>query len=106
MIEAVLAHYGLELNRDHGEFAVNAFCHEDRHKSASVNMDKGLYSCFTCSWGGDGYTIIQRMEGITFGEAVKFAEKLGANVTPNTKEDRQWGKPRGKRKTYIPSWKR
>ena len=114
MLDQVLAHYGLDTDRDWGEHPVTAICHDDKHKSASINWDKGVYNCHTCNWGGDAITIIMHMEGLTYRDAVRFAEETfggsGRTVRPSQERDGYLipGSKRdtSKRRRYVPSWKR
>jgi len=52
--------------------------HKEKTPSFSVNNAKQFYYCFGCHEKGDVFTFIQKMEHLTFGEAVRFiAQKLG-----------------------------
>lgn len=55
--------------------------HEDQHPSLSVNVQTGLYRCFSCDAKGDVFTFYQRLKGVDFptalkemGEAVRIVE--------------------------------
>lgn len=37
--------------------------HGDRNPSASVNLEHGWFHCFSCGLEGDGYTIMNTLEG-------------------------------------------
>ncbi|MEG1503998.1 MAG: DNA primase [Enterococcus sp.] len=45
--------------------------HEEKTPSFSVAEDKQIFHCFGCGKGGNVYTFLQELEGITFPEAVK-----------------------------------
>ena len=52
--------------------------HEDKHPSFSINPSKGLWYCHGCGRGGDVFTFIQEMDGLTFPQAVEYlANRLG-----------------------------
>ncbi|MCZ7662801.1 MAG: DNA primase [Thermoleophilia bacterium] len=52
--------------------------HQEKSPSFSVSADKGLYYCFGCGEGGDVLTFVQRMESLSFAEAVEqLAERFG-----------------------------
>ena len=54
-----------------------AFCpfHEERTPSFSVQEEKQLYHCFSCGRGGNVFSFIMEIEGLSFPEAViKTAE--------------------------------
>jgi len=48
--------------------------HQEKTPSFSVSADKGLYYCFGCGEGGNVFTFVQRLENLSFAEAV---EQLG-----------------------------
>ncbi len=45
--------------------------HHERTPSFSVSPDRGLFYCFGCHAGGTVFTFLQKMENLTFSEAVK-----------------------------------
>lgn len=45
--------------------------HEEKSPSFSVTEDKQIFKCFGCGKGGNVFTFIQDIEGVTFPEAVK-----------------------------------
>jgi DNA primase len=52
--------------------------HKEKTPSFNVNPDTGLYHCFGCKESGDAFTFLQRTEGYSFQEAVRFlAERAG-----------------------------
>jgi DNA primase len=55
--------------------------HKERTPSFHVNPDSGLYYCFGCKESGDAFTFLERVEGSTFGEAVRaLAERAGIPI--------------------------
>ncbi len=46
--------------------------HEEKSPSFSVTEEKQIFKCFGCGKGGNVFTFIQEIEGISFPEAVKF----------------------------------
>jgi DNA primase len=51
--------------------------HQEKSPSFSVSADKGLFYCFGCGEGGTVFTFLQRMENLTFPEAVEqLAERF------------------------------
>ncbi|MCL2448001.1 MAG: DNA primase, partial [Polyangiaceae bacterium] len=46
--------------------------HKEKTPSFHVNPDSGLYHCFGCKESGDVFTFLERIEGYTFAEAVRF----------------------------------
>jgi DNA primase, catalytic core len=51
--------------------------HEERSPSFHVRPQVGLYHCFGCNEGGDVYSFLQKMDHVTFAEAV---ERLAARI--------------------------
>ena len=50
--------------------------HEEKTPSFSVAEDKQIFHCFGCGKGGNVYTFLQELEGISFPEAVKKVADL------------------------------
>mgnify|MGYP001338010509 CR=1 FL=1 len=66
--------------------------HQEKSPSFNVNAPRQIFHCFGCGVGGNVFTFVMRMEGLTFPEAVKrLGEKAGITVeeTPVTPADRQ-----------------
>jgi DNA primase len=52
--------------------------HKEKSPSFSVDPALGVYHCFGCQEGGDVYTFLERMEGLSFNEAVEqLARRVG-----------------------------
>lgn len=52
--------------------------HEERSPSFHVRPQVGYYHCFGCGEGGDVFTFLQRMDHVTFSEAVeRMAARIG-----------------------------
>lgn len=45
--------------------------HDDHHPSLSVNLETGLYRCFSCGAKGDVFTFIQEIRAVDFPRALK-----------------------------------
>ncbi len=55
--------------------------HEEKTPSFSVDPEKGLYHCFGCKEGGNVFTFLEKMEGLSFGEALKkLASEAGVDL--------------------------
>ena len=63
-----------------GSGSMKGLCpfHEERSPSFHVRPQVGFYHCFGCGEGGDVFTFLQKMDHVTFSEAVeRMAAKLG-----------------------------
>lgn len=55
--------------------------HDEKSPSFNVRGDQGFYHCFGCGEGGDVYKFLQKVENITFYEAVeKCATKISYQI--------------------------
>lgn len=56
--------------------------HDERSPSFHVKSTSGFYHCFGCGESGDVYSFLQKMDHLTFTEAVeRLAERLGFSLT-------------------------
>jgi len=73
--------------------------HQEKTPSFSVQASNQFFHCFGCNAGGDVFTFVQKIENITFPEAVRMvAEKLGIpmpKVTYSSPEEARQAKQRG-----------
>jgi len=70
--------------KNSGTGSLKGLCpfHDEKSPSFNVRSDQGFYHCFGCSEGGDVYKFLQKIENITFYEAVeKIANKIGYQIT-------------------------
>jgi len=55
--------------------------HQEKTPSFTVSADKGLYYCFGCGEGGDVVRFVEKMENLTFSEAIEqLGERFGVQV--------------------------
>jgi len=73
--------------------------HQEKTPSFSVHATQQFYHCFGCKASGDVFSFVQRMENITFPEAVRaVAEKLEIplpKMTYSSPEEERQAKKRG-----------
>ncbi len=66
--------------------------HQEKTASFTVTPDKGLFYCFGCNAGGDAIHFVQKIENISFPEAMEvLADKLGVEL-PASKRSGEYAK--------------
>lgn len=63
--------------------------HQERTPSFSVNEEKQIFKCFGCDIGGDIFTFMEKMEGLSFPEALKM---LADRANVKLRQDINWKK--------------
>ncbi|MBN2016398.1 DNA primase [Candidatus Dojkabacteria bacterium] len=67
-------------------FALCPF-HQEKTPSFSINPELGIYKCFGCGESGDVFTLIEKMEGVEFSDALEIAAKrAGVKLERNYSE--------------------
>lgn len=90
-IESVVGSY-IKLEKSGKNFKACCPFHGEKTASFQVTPDLGIYKCFGCQKGGDIFSFVQEIEGVTFYESlVSLAEKAG--VTLDRSSDSEDGKP-------------
>lgn len=57
--------------------------HGEKTPSFHVHPDRGFFKCFGCGVGGDVITFLQKLENVSFGDAVRMlAAKAGVELEP------------------------
>ncbi|ABF46205.1 DNA primase [Deinococcus geothermalis DSM 11300] len=55
--------------------------HQEKSPSFQVDTEQGYFYCFGCKAGGDVFSFVQRIENLSFGDALrKLAERVGVQV--------------------------
>jgi DNA primase len=56
--------------------------HKEKTPSFSLDPENGLYYCFGCKEGGNAFTLLQKLEGLSFGEALRaLAAEAGVDLS-------------------------
>ncbi|MCS7306116.1 MAG: DNA primase [Thermoguttaceae bacterium] len=56
--------------------------HDDTHPSLQVNPERQSFKCWVCDIGGDVFTFVMKMEGVSFPEALRIlADQAGIRLT-------------------------
>ncbi|RMH55245.1 MAG: DNA primase [Candidatus Hydrogenedentota bacterium] len=64
--------------------------HDEKTPSFFVNDQHGYYKCFGCGESGDIFTFLQKISGISFGEALRqLADRAGVRLTKGKKRNDQ-----------------
>ena len=71
--EEVIEKYNIVVKGRRGK-QLKAICplHEDKDPSLSINTEKGVWWCFSCSRGGDVIKFVMEIEKVDFKEALKI----------------------------------
>lgn len=57
--------------------------HKEKNPSFTVNPSKEVFHCFGCGKGGDIFTFLMEIEGLTFPEALeRLADEVGVAIRP------------------------
>jgi DNA primase len=61
----------VRLQRRGGSLLGRCPFHQEKSPSFSVSPEKGVYYCFGCAEGGDVFSFLMKIEGLSFGEAIR-----------------------------------
>lgn len=76
--------------------------HSERTPSFSVSPDKQLYHCFGCGAGGNLFTFIMEIEGMSFSEAAQFlADKAKIDLGPSLSKTSAGGDARDQSRKQL-----
>jgi DNA primase len=79
-IAEVVSHY-VELRRSGANYKALCPFHEERTPSFMVSPDKQIFHCFGCGRGGNVFTFLIEIEGVSFPEAVRtVGRQVGVEV--------------------------
>ncbi len=93
-----------QLRREGRQFKALCPWHDDARPSLQVNPERQSYRCWVCDIGGDVFSLVMRMEGVTFPEAMQMlADRAGVVVAPSAGANPE--KARQKQSLYaVLSW--
>ncbi len=61
--------------------------HPEKTPSFSVNPEMQIFHCFGCGAGGNVFTFVMKLEGLTFPESVKHLAQAAGIILPEESED-------------------
>lgn len=64
--------------------------HQEKTPSFSVNPSKGFFKCFGCGKGGNVFTFLMEMEGLSFPEAIKRVAEISGVPLPQSIDSPQF----------------
>ena len=77
----LIASYGVQLKRSGSSKKACCPFHNEKTPSFNINDSRGFYHCFGCGESGDAIKFVQKMEGLSFVEAVKkLAQACGVEI--------------------------
>jgi DNA primase len=80
-IDEVVADYVTLKNAGGGSRKGLCPFHDEKSPSFNVNPSRGFYHCFGCGEGGDVISFLQKIDGVSFAEAVeRLADKYGVQL--------------------------
>ena len=94
-IEEVVGDY-VQLRRA-GADSLKGLCpfHDEKSPSFHVRPNHGHFHCFGCGEGGDVYAFIQKIEHVSFVEAVELlADRIGHTISYTGPGDQRAARPR------------
>ena len=77
----LIASYGIAVKSAGGSKKACCPFHHEKTPSFNINESRGFYHCFGCGESGDAIKFVQKMDGLTFVEAVKkLADACGVKI--------------------------
>ncbi|MDQ3800231.1 MAG: DNA primase [Acidobacteriota bacterium] len=71
--------------------------HQEKTPSFSVNPAKGFYKCFGCGKGGNAFSFLMELEGLSFPEAIKKVAEVSGIPLPAPVDDKKFEHVRKKK---------
>lgn len=83
---------GFEPKQKGRAFWLSCPFHEDKTPSMKIDPDRQTFYCFSCQTGGDVVTLVQKLHGLAFKDALKYLNLKGnhpekVNPQKQTKRD-------------------
>ncbi len=77
----LISSYGVNVRQTGGRFMACCPFHQEKTPSFSISPEKGFYHCFGCGESGDAIKFVEKMEGLSFVDAVrKLADRCGVKI--------------------------
>ncbi len=76
----------VQLTKSGTYFKARCPFHQEKTPSFMVSPDRGRWQCFGCNEGGDCFTFLEKIEGVSFAEALtSLAQRAGITLTRSSK---------------------
>ena len=75
-IVTLFEHFGIRLQKKGKNHIGLCPWHADKTPSLSVDKEKGLYNCFGCGESGDHFTLVMKIKGYEFKEALTYLKRI------------------------------
>jgi DNA primase len=79
-IVTLFEHFGVRLTKKGKSHTGHCPWHDDNTPSLSVDKEKGLYNCFGCGESGDHFSLVMKMKGYEFKEALAYLKNFIGTV--------------------------
>ncbi|MGI6294484.1 MAG: DNA primase [Armatimonadota bacterium] len=90
LVEVISAHVALKKSGANSFLGLCPF-HNEKTPSFNVNAERGVWKCFGCGEGGDVISFVQKIDGLTFRQAVEqLARKAGITIERSEAAARQY----------------
>jgi DNA primase catalytic core len=84
-IVELFSSFSIKLAAKGKSFIGNCPWHDDKEPSLSVDREKGLYHCFGCGESGDVFTLVEKLKGVGFREALEYLKAHAGSFPSNGK---------------------
>ena len=77
----LLGKYNLQLRRQGRGYVTHCPWHDDTRPSLQINPERQSWKCWPCDIGGDIFSFVMKMEGVSFPEALAMlADRAGIKL--------------------------
>jgi DNA primase catalytic core len=89
LVEVISAH--VALRKTGRNFTGLCPFHNEKTPSFSVNAERQIWKCFGCGEGGDVFKFVQKIDNLTFPQAVEaLAQKVGVTIERSEQASREY----------------
>lgn len=90
LVETISAHVALKKSGANSFLGLCPF-HNEKTPSFNVNAERGVWKCFGCGEGGDVISFAQKIDGLTFIQAIEqLAKKAGIEIERSEQAARRY----------------